>query len=252
MTSIVRNGCSLEIYCGEKLVKSIPIVGMTFYQINSTAFGLSGTTGSYSDDIFNIDNYATLDSLFEDLQTWSEECNSVDVDPVFEYVGVTTTVYCRISDSKKVIIRTCKLENGDLEITDTDSGAVLTDALLASDYNADCGEKIVDLDETIVIIPLGGSDEIVTPPMGYDAVSIFNCSPCPVLATITLDVDGVITTNNVQLEAGETRTFDWSCDAITDFSVGELAPFASTTDSDGLSTQAATQDLKIRVTYFNS
>lgn len=65
-------------------------------------------------------------------------CAGGDVDPEYEFVGITTTLYCRLSDNKKVIIRTCKLEDGSIEITDTDSGATLTDATLASGYDAEC------------------------------------------------------------------------------------------------------------------
>lgn len=252
MYTLVNNNCRLEIYCGDKLLRSIPLEGATYSPMNSTSFSITGTTGSLTGDVFDY-GYLDLAAFEAEVLPWIEECSQVDVDPVFEYVGVTTTVYCRLTDSKKVIVRTCKLEDGSVEITDTDSGAILTDATLASDYDAECPElKIVDLEETIVMIPLGGGEETLTPPIGYDAISIFNCSPCPVLATITLDADGVLTDNKVQLEPGETRVFDWSCDAIVDFNIGELQPFVGTTASDDLATQAATQDLKIRVTYFNS
>lgn len=94
--------------------------------------------------IFHKSHVAYTGDFYEYISALVEEqCScSVDIDPVFEFVGITNHEYCRLSDQKKVVIRTCKLENGDLVITDTDSGSTITEAQLASDYDAECPKLV--------------------------------------------------------------------------------------------------------------
>lgn len=136
---VSTDGCTMVIKDSDgNIIKMMSLATMDVNVIGDTTYYLDGVTG------WQVDN-ATAVSLGIDadiLLPLIQECKSVDLYPEFEYVGITTTVYCRLLDSKKVIIRTCKLENGDIEITDTDNGTSLTDAILASDYDAECALQV--------------------------------------------------------------------------------------------------------------
>ena len=130
---IIRDNCKIRLV--EKPTNKI-IVLKTIDYYNSNSISINNGLVIYEKDtnILSSNWISYWDSFYS-------EC-LIDHNATPDFVGVTVAKYCRLSDNKMVNVLFCKLEDGSLEIKDTDSNVSLTEADLSSQYEAECPELV--------------------------------------------------------------------------------------------------------------
>ena len=169
-TEIVIDCCTLSIRDTDLdcTVQTLNLLD-TDISKNSTTVTFSDGVNSFSlhiDVIESMIPIADIEQAIKDCR-----CALTDMQQELEYVGVTVAPYCRLSDNKLVNVRICKLEDGTIEIKDTDSNLIITEAELASGYDVDCLPEKSSLEPYFDTI-IDDSKYIFTPSVAVDKIKV--------------------------------------------------------------------------------
>lgn len=133
---------------------------------------------------------------------------------------------------------------------------------LGSNYNpVGAADTVKDVQEFIYSVAVGSPTALTaTADVPSDALSLDNCSPCPIIATVTLADSAkgstATTTRKVYLKPGQSRVFDWGNDVVVDVTIEEAdvatIPTDAITAADAVTgLAAASADLQVIVDFFN-
>lgn len=133
---------------------------------------------------------------------------------------------------------------------------------LGGSYNPNgAADTLKDVQEFIYSVAEGSATALTaTADQPSDALSLDNCSPCPIVATVTIADSAkgstATTTRKVYLKPAQSRVFDWGNDVVIDVTIEEAditsVPADAMTPTDsvtGLATASA--DLIVIVDFFN-
>lgn len=134
---------------------------------------------------------------------------------------------------------------------------------LGNNYNPNqAADTVQDVEQFIYRVAEGAAPTLLVAPVEKaDAIQIDNCSPCPILATITLESNDkgnpVTSTRKVYLKPNQTRVYDWSDGVVVNVTIDEAdgtsAPQGAATPADSMTiTTAATADLDVIIDFFNA
>lgn len=133
---------------------------------------------------------------------------------------------------------------------------------LGGSYNPNgAADTFKDVQEFIYSVAAGSPTALTaTADQPSDALSLDNCSPCPIVATVTLADTAkgstATTTRKVYLKPGQSRVFDWGNDVVVDVTIEEAnvasVPADAVTATDSVTgLAAATADLTVIIDFFN-
>ena len=123
-------------------------------------------------------------------------------------------------------------------------------------------DTVKDVQEFIYSVVEGSPTALTaTADVPSDAVSIDNCSPCPIVATINIADTAKGSTappvpRKVYLKPGQSRVFDWGNDVVVDVTIEEaditsIVDDAFTAADAVTALAAASADLTVIVDFFN-